>query len=118
VLVELEHLHQIFLQMVVDQQLVHWSTDQQVRLAVGTAVVALGRITTLGTLVVPVAEEKPTVLPQIEFPVLALLDKVTTVDRVARPVAVAAAEVPVEQVQTEQAILLAGVLEELEVRLL
>jgi hypothetical protein len=68
--------------------------------------------------VVPVAEEKPTVLPQIEFPVLALLDKVTTVDRVAHLAAVAAVVVPVELEQTEQATLLAAALEELEALLL
>jgi hypothetical protein len=102
--------------MVVDQQLVHWSTDQQVRLAVDTAAVALWQVITLEILVAPVAEEKPTVLPQIEFRVLELLGKVTLVDLVAHPVAVVVAGVLVELVQTERAILLAGALEGLEVR--
>jgi len=66
--------------------------------------------------VVPVAEEKPTVLPQIEFPVLELLGKVTLVDLVAHPVVVAAAEVPVELERMEQVLMAA--LEGLEVRLL
>jgi proteasome assembly chaperone (PAC2) family protein len=102
--------------MVVDQQLVHWSTDQQVRLAVGTAVVALWQVITLGTLVVPVAEEKPMVVGPTKPQVLELLGKATLGDLAVHPVAVAAAGVLVELVRLEQ--VLVAALVGLEVRLL
>jgi hypothetical protein len=102
--------------MVVDQQLVHWLTDQQVRLAVGTAAVALWRVITLGILVAPVAEEKPMVMGPTKPQALELLGKVTLVDLVAHLVVVVVAEVLVELVRLEQVLMEAP--EGLEVRLL
>jgi hypothetical protein len=58
--------------------------------------------------VVPVAEERLTVLPQIEFRVLELRGKVTLVVMVVRLAVVAAVAAQGELEQTERAILLVG----------